>query len=35
MRALARYSVVAKPWLKVEARSILSTSSCGIGSPVS
>ena len=32
--ALARYSTVAKPWLKVAARSIFSTSACGIGWPV-
>jgi len=32
--ALARYSTVAKPWLKVEAFSILSTSAGGIGWPV-
>ena len=32
--ALTRYSTVAKPWLKVAAFSIFSTSSAGIGLPV-
>ncbi len=32
--ALARYSTVAKPWLKVDAFSIFATSSAGIGLPV-
>jgi hypothetical protein len=34
MSALARYSTVAKPWLNVAARSILCTSSAGMGFPV-
>ena len=33
--AEARYSTVAKPWLKVLADLILSTSPAGMGSPVS